>query len=121
NARLGNYEAAIEPLKLGLKAKDRELTGRARFLLGQLYERTGDFDEAIAAYELVEKHKPPYELLFAAKVRAIEVGAADGDFAAADRALRRMERDDKNFEYKNDLALVRARIQTANGQHDAAV
>lgn len=121
NARLGNYEAAADALKQGLKAKDRELTGRARYLLGQIYEVLGDYEEAVATYDLVEKHKPPYELLFAAKVRAIEIGAAHGDFAAADRALRRMERDDKNFEYKNDLALVRGRIQTASGQHDAAV
>jgi tetratricopeptide (TPR) repeat protein len=121
NARLGNYEEAAQALTEGLDARDRVLTGRARFLLGQVHERLGDFETAVEMYHLVERHKPPYELLFAAKARAIEVGAAHGDFETADRALRRMERDDKNFEYRNDLALVRARIQTANGEHAAAV
>ncbi len=109
--REGQYEDAVEPLEAGLSVREKRLAARAQFLLGQVYEKLGDPEKAIDSYRAVRKHKPQYELEFAAQVRAIEVSAMLGRTEEADRALRRMERDDKNYDYRHDLAVVRARLQ----------
>lgn len=113
-------EAAAE-LEDGLsRVRDKELGGRAQFLLGQVYETLGEYGKAVDAYRRVGKYRPLYELSYAAQVSAIRVEGRHGDPERALRDLRRMERDDKNYTNRAELAYLRGRVYQAMGLADDA-
>jgi tetratricopeptide (TPR) repeat protein len=111
----------MEPLAQGTRSiKDKSLGARAQFLLGQLFESLGQYDAAIDAYNQVRRFNPVYELSYAAKYKAIEVEVAYGNPNEALKNLRKMERDDKNFDFAHDLALLHGRILVSLGRVDDA-
>ena len=116
------WEAAIAELETGLEnVRDKDLAARAQFLLGQVYETLGRYDEAVAAYEAVGRYNPLYELSYAAQIEAVRVEGMHGDTEAALRQLRRMERDDKNYENRAELAYLRGRLYQASGRPEEAL
>ena len=117
----GDWESAAETLAEGLEAvRDSDLGARAQFLLGQIYETLGDYERAHAAYARVERFRPLYELSYAAKLSAVRVQGSYLDEEAALRELRRMERDDKHYQYRNELAYIRGRIYQMQNHPDDA-
>ncbi|GAB5519908.1 MAG: tetratricopeptide repeat protein [Rhodothermales bacterium] len=112
------WEPAADALQQSLdKVRDRQLGGRAQFLLGQVLEQLGRYEEAIIAYERVSRFKPLYELSYAAQYSAVRVQGEHGDGDLALRQLRRMERDDKNFSYETELAYLRGHILQAQERY----
>ena len=113
--RQERWSDAAEQLAAGTKrADDDELAGRAQFLLGQVLETAGDYDGAAEAYRDVDRHKPRYELAYAAKFSSIRVAGEHGNPDEALDELRKMARDDKNFAYRGDLDYLRGRILKAD-------
>lgn len=113
-------EAAGE-LELSLQnAKDKNFAARAQFLLGQLYEKLEQHDNAGQAYKRVLRFKPDYPLAYAAQISQVRVEGQYGDPDQALRLLRSMERDDKNFDNRAELAMQRGRIYQAMGDPDRA-
>lgn len=109
--KLSAWEEASDYLSSSIGGvKDKMIAGRAQFLLGQVLERQGRYVEAIEAYERVNKHTPPYELLYAASYSAVRVEGKHVDPNKALVKLRKMERDDKHFSNLAELQLLRARI-----------
>jgi cellulose synthase operon protein C len=106
--------AAIE------EVKDKTVAGRAQFLLGQVYEQQGRFEEAVDAYDGVRGYRPTYELDYAARYSAIRVQGLHLDANEALGKLRKMERDDKNFSNLAELSLLKARIWQENGRDEEA-
>jgi len=117
-----SWEEAATELEAGLEeVRDNDLAAHAQFLLGQVYETLGYYDEAVVAYERVGSHNPIYELLYAAKYNAVRVAGDHGDPEAALRKLRKMERDDKNYEHRAELAYLRGRVLEAAGFYEDAL
>ncbi len=118
-----NWEEAATELETGLAANlnDNGLVAKARFLQGQLMEQLGRYEDAITAYELVQRYKPFYELSYAAQFSVVRVAADHVDAELAMEKLRRMERDDKNFDYRAELAYLRGRVLMAQGHYDEAL
>lgn len=117
-----DWEGAAEQLATGLEGvRDRDLGARAQFLLGQVLETRGAYEEAIEAFERVQRYKPLYELSYAAQISAIRVQGLHSNAEAALRELRRMERDDKNYSYRYELAYLRARIYQEQDRADDAL
>ncbi|RMH59805.1 MAG: hypothetical protein D6685_10870, partial [Bacteroidetes bacterium] len=115
------WTEAVAELEEGLsRVRDRELGARAQFLLAQVYETLGAYEQAAEAYRRVDRYRPLYELSYAAQVSAIRVEGEHGDPERALRDLRRMERDDKNFTNRAELAYLRGRIYQAMGLADDA-
>ena len=118
-----DWEEAATELETGLAANlnDNGLVAKARFLQGQLMEQLGRYEDAITAYELVQRYKPFYELSYAAQFSVVRVAADHVDADLAMEKLRRMERDDKNFDYRAELAYLRGRVLMAQGHYDEAL
>ena len=119
DVREAEWEEAVESLQAGLDGtRDDELAARAAFLLGQVYETLGRPIDAAEAYERVLDYGPRYQLAYAAQLsRAITLGL--GGEQALD-ALRRMARDDKNFENRAEIELARAQVLNAVGRPEEA-
>ncbi|MCB0719124.1 MAG: tetratricopeptide repeat protein [Bacteroidetes bacterium] len=119
--RTGLKDDAIGPLSQGAKSvKQKRLSTRASYLLGQILESLGNYDEAITAYKRSLRKNSDFDLVYAAQVSIIRAEAANGDVETALKDLRKMERDDKNFQSMADLRAVRGRILAEHGRIDEA-
>ncbi|MEM9664786.1 MAG: tetratricopeptide repeat protein [Bacteroidota bacterium] len=118
----GAWEQAAEELAQGLeRVRDRDVGGRAQFLLAQVYETMGRFEQATTAFERVQRFKPLYQLSYAAQYSRIRLEAQHGEADLALRLLRRMERDGKNYESRGELAYQRGRTYQAMGRPEDAL
>ncbi len=114
-----NWEAAAGYLRSAIPdVKDKEIAGRAQFLLGQVTEKLGRYEEAHQAYEDVRRYRPSYELGYAARYSAVRVEGTHLDPERALVEVRKMERDDKNFTSLSELRYLRARILQSVGRDD---
>ena len=115
------WNEAAEELALGLDlVKDRNAGARARFLLGQVQEKRQEYMLAIEAYQRVSRYKPEYDLLYAAQVGVVRLEGEQGDQERALRLVRSMERDDKHYENRGELAYLKGRVYQAMELPDEA-
>ena len=118
----GAFEKAATEFEAGLlDVRSNELQAKGAFLLGQVYETLERYEEAVEAYRRVLKARPPYELDYAASLSIVRVQGMHLDGVAALEALRRMDRDDKHYDRRFELAYVRGRIYHAQEQSQDAL
>ena len=111
HVKRGDYESAIEELAAGVESvRENDYRARGYFLLGQVYETVGRYEEAVDAYRSVLDAHPRYELSYAALYSAVRVQGLYVNADAALQELRRMERDDKHYSNRFELAYLRGRI-----------
>lgn len=112
------YDRAIEPLTKAIElSNSKKRRARLSYILAQLYERSGRFQEANAAYEKVLANKPAYEMEFNARMQQTATGWANGKINS-DAALKNYERlaaDAKNQEYRDQLYFAMAEIALRDG------
>ncbi|MCR4921535.1 MAG: tetratricopeptide repeat protein [Bacteroidaceae bacterium] len=93
------YDAAIPYLKNTVKRTRGKLPrARMNFLLGQLYQKTGDKDQSYKAFGRVVRSNPPYEMAFNARIMQTEV-MSEGKYKQMIARLKRMAKSDKNKDY----------------------
>lgn len=120
-ARQERWDEAVQALNRGLEGDlPDEVAARAAFLLGQTLETIGRPGPARAAYRQVRQYDPVYALDFAARLNDIELQGTHDDPAEALDRLRDLETDEKNYEQRGEMAVVRARIYRAQGRYDRA-
>ena len=112
------WDEAAEVLREGAaEVGGGALAARAYMLLGQVEEYAGRYDAAAEAYAEAVGESPAFELGYAAAVnRALVVGLDGGDPDEALRLVGRMQGDDKYYQQRGELALVRARLLAAGGR-----
>lgn len=113
-----DYEGEIKALEMALEhARKKKDKARVHFILGQLYERTGKRDQAAKHYSVVPKYNPGYEMSFNAKLKnALNSG---GDKVRA--KLKKMLRDTKNSEFKDQIYYTLAQIDQQEGNEPKAI
>ena len=96
---VGQYEEAIPHLiKARKNAKVKQERYRMSFLLGQLYQKTGQTGLAYKAMSKVIRSNPPYETAFNARILQTEV-MPKTKFRQMISRLKRMAKSDKNKDY----------------------
>ena len=110
---IGEYANAIPYLRDVIK-KERRKKQRARewFLMGQLYERTVNRQEAYKAFRQVIRQNPPYELEFNARVAMTEVMAGSQAKKMISK-LNSMARNDNNAQYLDQVYYALGNIYMA--------
>lgn len=117
HVRRQDWEAAAVELEQAVdRVSNREFGARAQFLLGQVLETLGRYEDAVTAFERVERFKPLYELSYAAQYSSVRVEGLYVDVVEALKKLRGMERDDNNFSYSAHLDFLKGQIYQAAGR-----
>jgi tetratricopeptide (TPR) repeat protein len=117
------YSKAIEPLEAGIKlCRRRRIKSRYVYVLAQLYDRQNNAQLAYENYRRVIKLKPAYEMDLNARLSAAKAGARAGATDInPELAMRRMLRDEKNEEYKDQIYFALAEIQLRNGNTEDGI
>ena len=90
------YTAAIPFIKIAIPYEKRKIyRPRFAYVLGQLYERNGQRNEAVEAYHDVIRMTPPYEMDFNARIRIAEL--------QGEKSLRQLQTMVKQSKYKDKL------------------
>lgn len=128
NATYGNFLLRQGRLKEALpyleEAVRKEGGGRQRarhyFLLGQVYQHTGDNAQAYKAFSKVIRSNPPYELEFNARIKQTEVASASEGTSTIKR-LKAMARSPKNKDYLDQVYYAIGNIYLAKRDTAAAI
>ncbi len=113
------YTKAIPPLTKAIELSDsKKERARLSFILAQLYERAGQYDQAYAAYDKVLKNSPKYEMEFNARLKQTTAGWSNSNInsESALKTYERMLNDDKNLEYRDQIYFSMADIALRDGQ-----
>jgi tetratricopeptide (TPR) repeat protein len=118
-----NYDAAIEPLNKAIKLeKSKKQKVRYAYILAQIYQFSNREKEAFAAYERVIRLRPNYEMEFSARLNMIKNTMDDGvALANAEAKLKKLLKDEKNEEYKDQIYFALADIAFKGKQDEKAI
>lgn len=102
-------------------SKDRQFRIRLTFILAQLYDKMNDYQRAIQTFEQVVKMAPPYEMEFNAKLYQAYAHHSRMDPADVMKLLNRMLRDEKNYEYRDQIYYAMADVQLKHHNEEEAI
>lgn len=118
------YAKAIEPLELAVKdTKKKTIKNRYVYVLGQLYQMQGNNQLAMENFYKVLRLRPSYEMEFNARLNMAKNAANVTGKRAIDPevALKRMLRDSKNDEYKDQIYFALAEIKLKSGNKELGI
>jgi hypothetical protein len=103
-----DYEEAINGLVLAIaKCKNGKEKARLNFILAQLYQQANQLPEAEKCFSKAMKASAPFDISFNARLNRAVVGG--GEKVAKD--LKRMLKDAKNAEYKDQIYYFMAMVE----------
>lgn len=116
------YQEALKYLGIALKkSTNGKEKARLQYIMAQLYRATGNDAQATAAYRAVGKHNPPFKMAFNAKINAAGMFSGVGDPGKLKKELRKMLRDEKNLEFRDQIYFALANIFLKEGNQEEAV
>ena len=118
-----NYEPAIGFLIPAISQNWRKDTKtRLRFILAQIYQRSGELNKATELYKKVIKKNPPYEMAFNAKINlAMCYDASSGDSKDLMKKLNKMLKDQKNKEFLDQIYYAMAEVAIRSKDYDNGI
>lgn len=117
-------QKAIEPLQLAIDlTKKKTIKNRYVYLLGQIYQQQGNSELAMENFHQTLKLRPSYEMEFNARLNMIKNAASVSGKKPVDPelALKKMLRDSKNAEYRDQIYFALAQIYIREGKVDEGV
>ncbi|MCH2023200.1 MAG: tetratricopeptide repeat protein [Saprospiraceae bacterium] len=118
------YFKAIEPLELAIRdTKRKTIKNRYVYLLGQIYQMQENNQLAMEQFHKVLRLKPSYEMEFNARLNMVKNAASATGKKVVDPeiALKRMLRDSKNEEYKDQIYFSLAQIELKEGKTEKGI
>ena len=114
------YEQGTQPLQNAIAStKDNLIKARLSFILGQLYQASNQGSAAQAAFEEVIKNKPDFEMDFNARLNLALASAGSGDNSR--KKLERMLKEEKNFDFKDQIYYAIAGLDLQNGDKKGGI
>lgn len=115
------YQDAIQLLGTAVKLeKKRKVRVRYIFILAQLQQKTGNGEKAMELYKEVVAMNPPYDMAFSAKIK-MATSFQGGNSQDIVKSLKKLLRDDKNIEYRDQIYFAMANIAFQEGRVDEAL
>ena len=118
----GRGEEAIPYIKEGMERKGMTALEKARehYLIGQLYTKAGNKQEAYKHFGKTISMSPPYEFEFNARIRQTET-AVDENHSKILRKLKNMAKSPKNEEYQSQIYYAIGNLHLSNKDTAEAV
>jgi tetratricopeptide (TPR) repeat protein len=118
-----NYESAVPYLERALELKPKTLVRtRCMYILGQIYQRSKDLENATLMYKAVIKRGPSFEMEFNAKINLAQCyDATSGNREFIIKKLNRMLKDDKNKEMLDQVYYSLAQVSLRDADTVSAV
>lgn len=118
-----NYAPAVEFLDRAIEiGPARAMKTRCYFILGQIHQKTGQFEEATRYYQMVIKRNASFEMEFNAKINLAECYVAKaGNRQYIIKKLNRMLKDEKNKEFRDQIYYALASVALKDGDTTAAL
>ena len=117
-----DYREAIKFLDIAMKKGfSRKEKARMQYVLAQLYHETGDEDKATEAFRKVRKYNPPFKMDFNARINAAGMFSGKGDPVKLKKELRKMLRDEKNIEFRDQIYFALANLYFREGDRQQAI
>ncbi len=115
------YSDAIPLLEEAIKLeKKRKIRVRYVFILAQLQQKAGNGEKAMELYKEVIAMNPPYEMAFSAKIK-MATSFQGGNSQDIVKSLKKLLRDEKNVEYRDQIYFAMANIAFQEGRIDEAL
>jgi tetratricopeptide (TPR) repeat protein len=116
------YTEAIKFLDIALgKTFWRKQKARLQYIEAQLYEELGQPMKAAEAYQKVTRMNADYRMAFNARINAAGVFSGEGDAEKTKKELRKMLRDKKNVEFRDQIYYALGNIFFREGNRDVAI
>ncbi|MFA5327519.1 MAG: tetratricopeptide repeat protein [Prolixibacteraceae bacterium] len=115
------YGEGIPFLSIAVKQatkKDDRL--RYKYVLAQWYQETGNPDKASQLFREITRMNPPYKMAFNAHISAAGTFTGTGDVEMLKKELRKMLRDKKNLEFRDQIYFAMGNISIKEGNPDQA-
>jgi tetratricopeptide (TPR) repeat protein len=117
----GEYDETIKFLDIAIKKTVlKTKKARMQYIVAQLYHEIGNEEEAAKAYRAVTKMNPGYNMAFNAKINAAGIFAIEGDSEKLKKELRKMLRDKKNYDFRDQIYFALGNIYFKEGNRDLA-
>lgn len=118
-----NYVPAIEFLDRAIElGPTRSMKTRCYFILGQIYQNTGQYDDASRYYQMVIKRNASFEMEFNAKINlAICYVSKSGNSTYIVKKLKKMIKDDKYKDFRDQVYYALASVALKNADTSAAI
>jgi tetratricopeptide (TPR) repeat protein len=115
-----DYKKAIPHLEKGIAlTKKRKKRARYEFVLGQIYQEIGNGEQASFYYNRVAHSNAPYEMRFQAQIYKALSATSGGEELR--KELKKMLKDGKNEEYKDQIYYALAEIEMKDGNKDLGI
>lgn len=116
------YEEAIKFLDIAIKKTVfKRNKARLKYIEAQLYQELGKEAEASEAYRAVTKMNPDYKMAFNAKINSAGVFSGIGDTEKLKKELNKMLRDNKNFDFRDQIYFALGNLYFKEGNREFAV
>ncbi len=116
------YEEAIKFLDIAIgKTFLKKNKARLKYIEAQLYQELGMQAEASKAYREVTKMNPDYKMAFNAKINSAGVFSGVGNAEQLKKELNKMLRDNKNFDFRDQIYYAIGNLYYREGNRDMAI
>lgn len=104
-------------VKQAAKKQDRL---RYTYVLAQWYKETGNAEKASQTFRQISRMNPPYKMAFNAHINAAGTFTGTGDAEKLKKELRKMLRDKKNLEFRDQIYFAIGNISMKAGDKKQA-
>jgi len=120
-ARQLSYTEGIPFLSIAVKQTPQKLEKmRYQYVLAQWYQETGNPEKASQIFRDIARKNPPYKMAFNARINAAGTFTGTGDIEKLKKELRKMLRDKKNLEFRDQIYFAMGNISMKEGKKDQA-
>lgn len=120
-AKQFSYTEGIPFLSIAVKQTgNKQDRMRYKYVLAQWYHETGNPEKASQIFREVARMNPPYKMAFNARISAAGTFTGTGDVDKLKKELRRMLRDKKNLEFRDQIYFAMGNISWKEGNKKQA-
>ena len=117
-----DYQAAASNLQTAIQLQTiKRVKARYYYILGQLYLKMDQADNASDAFQKLIKLHSTYEMAFNAKISQALTYSGSGNGTDIRKQLNKMLKDQKNIDYRDQIYFALAEMDIIDGDKESAI